>query len=371
MSCWMFSSRCSVHRLQVRWVIWRWVWGIMGSLSLPLIPAQVWRSLLFNTRQSMFSQADCCDSITLIPSEVRWSVTELETDCFSYKQWTKVKMRGMLKENDMVWLEKWGWHLGKSHDRYLVPMRSKSKVDLTMVSSSCQCDTVYNLGMEISMGNYLYYISLWGYLENISSDSLGIRQEGQLSANVLAVCASRRPWVQNSGNSTLLKSGCSWRTTGHSASLKQRAPSSARDSASKYKVGVGEWHELTWHAGVRGQVVGIYSLFSSCELCHVRDQAHQWAPLLSHLMRTMGVGGERQRECVRECVCQCASACLCFCVYVWEYVWMCLCVSVCESIVCLCVSICVAERGYVSVSACKTMCQCVCVWEKIYVCASL
>lgn len=69
----------------------------------------------------------------------------------------------------------------------------------------------------------------------------------------------------------------------------------------------------------------------------------------------------------RVCVCQCASACLCFCVYVWEYVWMCLCVSVCESIVCMCVSICVAERVYVSVSACKTMCQCVCVWER-YMC---
>lgn len=35
-------------------------------------------------------------------------------------------------------------------------MRSKSKVDRTMVGSNCQCDTIYDLGMEISIGNYLY-----------------------------------------------------------------------------------------------------------------------------------------------------------------------------------------------------------------------
>lgn len=109
-------------------------------------------------------------SIILNPSEVRWSVTELETECFSCKQWTKVKMRRMLEENDMMWPEEWEWPLGKSRDRYLVTWGQSQ-----MVSSSCQRDTIYNhLGMEISIGNLSlldwsvglyrkYFIRIFGY----------------------------------------------------------------------------------------------------------------------------------------------------------------------------------------------------------------
>lgn len=163
------------------------------------------------------------------------------------------------------------------------------------------------------------------------------------------MCASRRLWVQNSGISTLLESGWSWRITGHSASLKQRAPSSARDSASKYKVGVGG--DMNWH----NMLVSEDTLWESVLSLHHVSSAMLGIRLISeHLYWAISWGlwvwwgvWKKKRVCVSVCIS--------------VSVFLCLCVRVCVN-----VSMCKCVREY-----CMYVCEYMCGWESVCECVCM